>query len=152
MTNPTSSPATADQAAPAAVPAPAPAPTVWPTFQATDAPALLDFLVGAFGFIATAVYTDGDRIAHAQLDWPEGGGVMFGSSQPDALWSLPPGTAGMYVVAADVDAVHRRALDAGAEIVRPLSDTDYGGREFVARDPEGNLWSFGSYRGEARPA
>jgi len=145
MTDPTSSPTTPDPTAPAT----APAPTVWPTFQATDAQALINFLVGSFGFIATAVYRDGDRIAHAQLDWPEGGGVMLGSFRSDAQWSRPPGTAGMYVVATDVEAVHRRAAAAGAEIVRPLSDTDYGGLEFVASDPEGNLWSFGSYRGEA---
>jgi uncharacterized glyoxalase superfamily protein PhnB len=27
---------------------------------------------------------------------------------------------------------------------------DYGSREFTARDPEGNHWSFGTYRGEPR--
>ncbi|TWG84000.1 hypothetical protein L603_002200000110 [Cellulosimicrobium cellulans J34] len=32
----------------------------------------------------------------------------------------------------------------------PLRDTDYGSRELVLRDPEGNLWSFGTYRGEPR--
>jgi len=29
-------------------------------------------------------------------------------------------------------------------------DTDYGSREFSVRDPEGNRWSFGSYRGAPR--
>ena len=27
-----------------------------------------------------------------------------------------------------------------------LTDTDYGSRDFSVRDPEGNLWSFGTYR------
>jgi uncharacterized glyoxalase superfamily protein PhnB len=27
-----------------------------------------------------------------------------------------------------------------------LTDTDYGSRDFSARDPEGNLWTFGTYR------
>jgi uncharacterized glyoxalase superfamily protein PhnB len=29
--------------------------------------------------------------------------------------------------------------------VRELEDMDYGSREYSARDPEGNLWSFGTY-------
>ncbi len=45
-----------------------PTPTVWPTLQAEDAPALIDFLVETLGFVKTAVHTDGDRVAHAQLD------------------------------------------------------------------------------------
>ena len=50
---------------------------VWATFEAQDAPALIDFLVGTVGFLRTAVYEDGGRVAHAQLDWPEGGGVWI---------------------------------------------------------------------------
>jgi len=26
-----------------------------------------------------------------------------------------------------------------------LTDTDYGSRDFAVRDPEGNIWSFGTY-------
>ena len=37
-------------------------------------------------------------------------------------------------------------MAAGAEIVMDLHDTDYGSREYMVRDPEGNLWSFGTYR------
>jgi uncharacterized glyoxalase superfamily protein PhnB len=39
-----------------------------------------------------------------------------------------------------------RARDAGAEIVRGLEDEDYGSRGYTARDPEGNLWTIGTYR------
>jgi uncharacterized glyoxalase superfamily protein PhnB len=46
--------------------------------------------------------------------------------------------------------VHARAVAAGAEITDPLHGTDYGSRDFAARDPEGNRWSFGTYRGEPR--
>ncbi len=31
-----------------------------------------------------------------------------------------------------------------------LHNTDYGSRDFAIRDPEGNHWSFGTYRGEPR--
>jgi uncharacterized glyoxalase superfamily protein PhnB len=39
-----------------------------------------------------------------------------------------------------------------ADVIRPLADTDYGSREFTVRDPEGNLWSFGTYPGTPAPA
>ena len=56
---------------------------------------------------------------------------------------------GVYVIVDDgIDAHFERARTAGAEIVRELHDTDYGSRDYVARDPEGNLWSFGTYRPE----
>jgi len=34
---------------------------------------------------------------------------------------------------------------AGAEVVIEIKDEDYGGRGCSCRDPEGNVWSFGSY-------
>jgi uncharacterized glyoxalase superfamily protein PhnB len=125
-----------------------PAPTVWPTLQAKDAAALIDFLVDTVGFARTAVYADGDQVAHAQLDWPEGGGIMLGSHKPGHVWSREPGTAGTYVVTADPDALYARLRTADVDVVRELEDQEYGNREFTIRDPEGNLWSFGYYRGE----
>ncbi len=126
----------------------APAPTVWPTLQAHDAHALIDFLVNTVGFVRTAVYEDGDKVAHAQLDWPEGGGIMLGSYKPDGEWSREPGTFGAYVVTDRVDELYAQVKAAGATITRELADQDYGNREFAIADPEGNLWSFGPYRGE----
>ena len=131
-----------------------PAPTVWGSFQAHDALAMVEFLVG-LGFEKTAVYTDDDDPAfvhHAQLDWPEGGGVMFGSHKPagPGAWSRTPGGAGFYVVTADPRAVHARAQALGAEIVREPEATDYDSMTFALADPEGNLWSFGTYPGQPR--
>ncbi|GAA4058957.1 VOC family protein [Streptomyces shaanxiensis] len=129
------------------------APSVWPTLQAHDAPALIDFLVGTVGFRRTAVYQDGDLVAHAQLDWPEGGGIMLGSHKPgSASWSLQPGTFGAYVVTEHVDDLHRRLKDADVKIIREIEDQPYGSREFAIADPEGNKWSFGTYPGEPRRA
>jgi uncharacterized glyoxalase superfamily protein PhnB len=51
------------------------------------------------------------------------------------------------VVCTDLDGLCERAVGAGATVVRELRDEDYGSRGFSVRDPEGNLWSFGTYSG-----
>ena len=130
----------------------APAPNVWPSLRARDARALIRFLVDVVGFEPTVVYGEGEIVQHAQLDWPLGGGVMLGSvrDDPDDPFPMQPGTFAAYVVVDDPDALHERVRAAGTEIVRELTDTDYGSRDFALRDPEGNVWSFGTYRGEPR--
>jgi uncharacterized glyoxalase superfamily protein PhnB len=128
----------------------APPPQVWPTLSAQDARGLIAFLVGAFGFEETVVYGEGDRVDHAELTWPPGGGVMLGSSSGAATGPCPPGTFRAYVVCDDPDALFARAVDNGAAVVSALHDTDYGSRDFAVRDPEGNQWSFGTYRGHPR--
>ncbi|MDT4983836.1 MAG: hypothetical protein QOF95_1326 [Pseudonocardiales bacterium] len=132
----------------------APPPQVWPTLRARDARALIRFLVDVVGFEETVVYGDGDVVHHAQLSWPLGGGIMLGSVREveGDPWPVQPGTCGAYVVADDIDALHARVAAAGAEITDEPHDTDYGSRDFAMRDPEGNRWSFGTYRGEPRKA
>ena len=89
-------------------------------------------------------------VTHAELHFPEGGGVMLGSASSDGneFEQLPTGACSLYVVADEPDALFERATRAGATVVRGLEDTGYGSRGFTVRDPEGNLWSFGTYRGE----
>ena len=126
---------------------------VWPSLRARDAKALITFLVDAFGFEETVVYGEGDRVDHAQLSWPPGGGIMMGSvreTDADPGIVTAPGASSAYVVTDEPDAVCERARAAGAEIITEPHDTDYGSRDFAARDPEGNRWSFGTYRGEPR--
>lgn len=132
-----------------------PPPTVWHSLSYKDAPAAIEFLTEAFGFVAKAVYTDESdtsTVVHAQLDWPPGGGIMLGSSgRHDDVWVDATGHGQCYCVTEtdeDVDRIHERAIALGATSVRPPEDQDYGGRVCVVRDPEGNQWSFGSYRGE----
>jgi uncharacterized glyoxalase superfamily protein PhnB len=128
-----------------------PPPQVWPTLRARDARGLIRFLVDAFGFDETVVYGDGDEVHHAELAWPEGGGIMLGSAGGAAPVSGPvPGGFSAYVVTADPDALHARATAAGAKILDEPHDTDYGSRDFAASDPEGNRWSFGTYPGHPR--
>jgi uncharacterized glyoxalase superfamily protein PhnB len=127
-----------------------PAPQVWPSLRAHDAHALMHFLVDAFGFSVTTVIESDGAVNHAELAWPPGGGVMLGSArtgdESDA-WPLQPGSFGAYAVTDDPDAVYARAVARGAAVVREPHDTDYGSRECILRDPEGNRWSFGTYRG-----
>jgi uncharacterized glyoxalase superfamily protein PhnB len=127
----------------------APPPSVWPTTHAADARALIHFLIDAFGFELTAMYADGDVVHHAELVWPLGGGIMLGSAR-EGSDVRQPGQMSVYVVTEDPDALCERARAAGAEITTELHDTDYGSRDFAARDPEGNSYSFGTYRGEPR--
>jgi uncharacterized glyoxalase superfamily protein PhnB len=125
---------------------------VWPTLNYADAPAAIRFLVDVLGFEERTVHTSEDDetfVEHAELRWPEGGGVMLGTADPDGnpFKRIPTGIASNYVVTDDPDAVFARIEAAGAEVVREMRDEDYGSRGFTARDPEGNLWSFGTYRG-----
>ena len=75
---------------------------------------------------------------------------MLGSARDPAEGGFaeiapPLGSSSVYVVIDDPDALHDRAVAAGGEIVRELVDLDYGSRDFAVRDPEGNLWNFGTY-------
>jgi uncharacterized glyoxalase superfamily protein PhnB len=126
---------------------------IWPVLSYRDARSAVDFLSKAFGFVEVAVYARDDDpsiVEHAEMRWPLGGGVMFGTAGKDdgPFGSRVPGNDSVYVVCDDPDGLFDRAVAAGAEVVRGLADEDYGSRGFTVRDPEGNLWSFGTYRGE----
>jgi len=129
-----------------------PTTSVWPSVRCRDTRALIDFLVAAFGFEEqfSVPGEDGKGIIHAQIRWPGGGGVMLGDAEVgDAFHlALPFGPVSIYVVTDQPDALHDRAVAAGATIDKGLRDEEYGSRGFSATDPEGNLWSFGTYSGE----
>ena len=89
--------------------------------------------------------------AYVHVELRLGDGVIMPTTQsqdPDAdnPWDQPLTTQGLYVALDAVDAHYDQAVAEGAEILCPLADTDYGSREYTARDLEGNLWSFGTYR------
>ena len=126
--------------------------TAIPCLRYRDAPAMIDWLGQAFGLEPRLVVEDGaGGIAHAQL--ARGSGmVMLGSARDDEFGTLqatPEALGGtsqsVYLVVADPDAVYAKAQTAGAEILLPIKDEDYGGRGFSCRDPEGHLWNVGSY-------
>jgi len=126
--------------------------TVIPALHYRDAHAAIDFLCRAFGFEKKAVYEDRDgAIAHAELTLGNGM-VMLGSVKDTEYGKLlvRPRDAGgvtmsVYVVVADADAHFVRAKAAGAVITREPVTQEYGGRDYTAKDPEGNVWTFGTY-------
>ena len=127
-----------------------PLPTVWPALRYDDAPSALRFLVDVLGFReALVVPDDSGDITHAELRWPEGGAVMLGSTKlcDSAHSAMTAGASSVYVVSDQVDAIYQRVRAAGATVTQELEDTDYGSHTFTVRDPEGNLWTLGTYRG-----
>ncbi|MFI9471264.1 VOC family protein [Streptomyces sp. NPDC052492] len=127
-------------------------PSVVPTLLYKDAKAAVRQLTEAFGFTELSVYEGEDgTVMHAEL--AQGNGVvMLGSTGRGGAFDTAmkgAGPAGVYVVVDDVDAHHRRAVEQGAEVLMPPTDQDYGSRDYMARDLEGNVWSFGTYAPEA---
>ena|SRR5437773_688818 len=122
------------------------APRLYPSMRYRDAPAAIAFLKEAFGFREREVIANEDgTIAHAELSYGPSV-LMLGSERDDPLVGTRVGLGWTYVAVDDPDAHCERARAAGAEIVTELHDTDYGSRDYAARDLEGNLWSFGTYR------
>lgn len=122
--------------------------TVYPVLRYRDARSAIEWLERAFGAARGHVYEEpGGVVAHAELRFGDDV-VMLGSVREgsDEALAVPPGHAQLYVAVDDPDGHHDRAAAAGAEIVRELTDQDYGSRDYSARDPDGNLWSFGTYR------
>ena len=120
-----------------------------PTLRYRDIAAAVDWLCSAFGFKRVRVVTGIDgSIQQAHL--------AFGS---DIIMLLPARDFGAdaaapdlavaelqscYFVVDDADQHHRNAKAAGAEIL-DIRQYDLGGRGYSCRDPEGHVWSFGTY-------
>jgi uncharacterized glyoxalase superfamily protein PhnB len=127
---------------------------VFPAVRYQNAPAAIAWLCSALGFEEHFIVPgENGTIEHAQLRLA-GNFIMLGSSRDDDLAIRSPrelggATASVYIQLdrpEEVDSHFARAKAAGAQIVREIEDTDYGSHDFSVRDPEGNLWSFGTYR------
>jgi uncharacterized glyoxalase superfamily protein PhnB len=118
-----------------------------PIVPYSDPRAAIDWLEKAFGATATLVVPpEPDKpLLHAEVKVGTGLVMVDDADRTDSPFALP-GPIVVYVVVDDPDALHAQAVAAGAEIVMGLTDQDYGSREFAARDPHGNVWSFGTYR------
>jgi uncharacterized glyoxalase superfamily protein PhnB len=125
---------------------------LWPTLSFANADRMTDWLV-AVGFATHQVYrADGagpdepGTITHAELVWPGGGGIMYGTHDPGNELAGRPGQASIYLVTDDVPTALQRAVDAGATVLRDVVEEPYGGQAATVNDPEGNTWTFGQYQ------
>ena len=129
--------------------------TVIPCLRYRDAPKAIEWLCSVLGFEKhRVVLADDGTVAHAQLSFGNGMVMLaavtsvdtpFGrlTRQPDEIGGME--TQSPYLVVVDADGVYQRAIAAGAHSEIDIKDDDFGGRSFSCRDPEGHLWSVGSY-------
>ena len=129
---------------------------IWAAMPYADAPAGIRFLTEVLGFEEQLVVPNPDDpsvIEHSQLRWPEGGILQAATAnRPGNPYSArPTGSESLYVVTADPHAVWERCQAAGVEVLDPPSTPDYAPdtMNFSIRDPEGNIFTFGSYAGES---
>jgi uncharacterized glyoxalase superfamily protein PhnB len=126
--------------------------SIIPILRYDDAPKMIDWLCDALGFERHLVVEDGaGGIAHAQLRRGDAM-IMLGSTRDDAFGARQSTSRALggvsqsaYLVVDDVDAVCEHARGSGAEITMEPRDEDHGGRGFSCRDPEGQIWNFGTY-------
>lgn len=119
--------------------------SIYPTLQYDDLPRALAFISTTLGMRPNNIIKndDGDAI-HAEV-FHGNSAVLVGARKSDP-GPFDTGRAVLFLVAEEVDAHHNRAVAAGAELVMELTDQPYGSREYAVRDPEGNIWTFGTYR------
>jgi uncharacterized glyoxalase superfamily protein PhnB len=130
-----------------------------PALRYSDCNKALDFLTNVFGFSeGNAFRDDKGNVQHAEL-WFGNGGIMIGPvadtpfskvmRQPEEAGGV---TASFFCVVNDPDAHFARSEAAGYEIILPLRDEPYGSREYSVRDPEGHIWTFGTYEPQPKAA
>ncbi len=119
--------------------------TINPVLHYADLDKAVAYLKDTFGFAEHVVHRDPNgNPMYAELELQGCFVGVGGKTEEGSPFDLGP--AAIYVALDDPDAMHDRTSKAGAEIVMPLVDQDYGSREFAARDYEGNVWCFGTYR------
>jgi len=134
--------------------------TIISSIRYREAARMIDWLCGTLGFEKHSVFEGKDgRIEHSELSY--GNGMIMVSSisdtefakhmkQPDEIGGAE--TQSLYLIVSDADAVYAKATAAGAEMLIDIKDESWGGRGFSCRDPEGHIWSIGTYDPwEAKP-
>jgi len=125
------------------------APRIFATFRYADPAAMVEWLRETIGFTVKARYPETGEIAHAELAFGSSM-IMLGAARNDDYGAMVggPGENGgksLHIAVDDVDALFERVQASGAAIEQGLTDRDYGSREFICRDPENNVWCFGTY-------
>ena len=118
--------------------------TINPVVHFRDLEKGVRYLIDTFGFTEIQVHEGDDGgYQYAELAF-DGAPLGIGPTAEGSMFDL--GATSVYIAVDEVDSIHERAVAAGAEIAMPPTDQDYGSRDFVARDHEGNLWCFGTFQ------
>jgi len=121
--------------------------TITPYFVVEQADKFIDFVKRAFG--AQEVYRlnmpDGS-VMHAEFQI---GDSRFMLGQASGRWK--PQICSLYLYVPDVDAVYRRAVEAGATSTMQPEDKFYGDRSAGVDDPFGNHWYIGTHTEDVEP-
>jgi PhnB protein len=129
--------------------------TVTPNMIVRDAARAIDFYKKAFGATETVRMPGrGGRIMHAEIRIGDSI-VMLADEMPEMHAKSPQALGGspvsFYVYVDDVDAAWKRAVDAGAKPVMPLSDMFWGDRTGALEDPSGHRWSLAQHMKDLTP-
>jgi uncharacterized glyoxalase superfamily protein PhnB len=117
--------------------------TINPVVHYRDLGAGAHFLVETFGFVQHAAHkADDGSIQYVELSL-NGAPLGLGPYTEGSMFDTGPTV--VYISLDEVDTMHGRAVAAGADILMAPTDQDYGSRDFVAQDGEGNVWCFGTY-------
>ncbi|MCM4078248.1 VOC family protein [Paractinoplanes hotanensis] len=83
------------------------------------------------------------KILHAELRIGASVVMMGDVERPFVAPNVAGGTTvGLHVYVEDVDALHERAVAAGATSMQPPTNMFHGDRTIVLRDPYGHMWIF----------
>ncbi len=121
--------------------------TVTPYLVAEDAPALIEFTERTFGAEQTFRSIGSAGGVHAEVRIGDSM-VMIGGGGPGLTFRGTPLPTALHVYVEDVDAVYRRALEAGATSIGEPVDQEYGERGGGVKDRSGNVWYIATAKGE----
>ena len=130
--------------------APAHLRTVTPSIVCTPCADAIEFYKEAFGAEESAPRMTGPdgSVGHAEIRIGDSV-IMLGDEWPDGPTQSPTtlggSTAALFIYTDDVDALWKRAIDAGAEEVFPLELQFYGDKSGRVRDPFGHTWGLGQH-------
>ena len=118
--------------------------TINPVVHYRDLDAGARFLVEAFGFVQHEAHkADDGSIQYVELSL---NGAPLGLGPTPRARCSTPARPSSTSPSTRSTACTNGPLAAGAEILMPPTDQDYGSRDFVAKDHEGNVWCFGTYQ------
>ena len=128
---------------------------LFPYLRVKGAAAAIEFYCRAFEAKERFRLTEPDgRIGHAELELGDFV-VMLSEEYPEHDLRGPRSIGGtsvtLHLHVDEADAWIRRAVAAGAEVVRPASDAFYGERSGTVRDPFGHEWLIGHQIEEVTP-